>query len=385
MDEKASLSSVELKNVEAIVVHKVLDRIDRVASKRVEEGFSRRQFTLGVMNCFVISYALGRYPQHFWLLFLAELVVLWPLIIYRRWRDTPLNTVLYFLDYCWIMNGVAVLALVGLLADQQHHCLLSSELRFQLFQAAYGTGCGPLLGAAILLPFVAVVFHEFNLMLGLFIHVLPIMTMYTLVWHADEIREAWPGVFQLDYFHRVKFLPDDGILVLPGSHLDTVAGCTLALYGMWFVPYLSWQILIGLNLPRKNRVDETGRPIAPKYDTVFHSTVRNGMIVTFGRLLWARPEKVSRTQEENDDYELRDFLAYMAVHATLVYVSVYLLAYPCYKSRTVHMSLIVLITFLCVRRGAERYTYYVTQMYERAVRQDFAHLLASSTNEAIKK
>ena len=92
---------------------------------------------------------------------------------------------------------------------------------------------------------------------------------------------------------------------------------------------------------------------------------------------------VSKKQQENDDYELHDFLAYMAMHAICVYASVYLLAYPCYHSKTVHMSFIVLIIYICIRRGAECYTYYVSEMYSKAVRKDFAEVLASDV--VIKK
>lgn len=383
-EEAENTGDVKFKDAEANTVRKVLERIDQVAAKRVNEGFSRRHFTLGVFNCFLIAFTLGRYPQHFWVLFLVEVGILWPLIFYKRCHDKPLNTVLYFLDYCWMMNVSAILVFVGLLVDRfVDTTYMSREFRFQLFLAAYGTACGPLLGASGVLQFVSIVFHDFDLMLGLFIHILPLMVMYIFMWHTDEIREAWPGVFQLDYFDKVKFLPDDRVFILPGTHLDTVAGCTLALYYIWFIPYLSWQILIGLNLPAKNRTDKDGKPIVPKYDTVFHSTVRNGMTVYFGKVLWGRPVSVSKKQEENDDYELRDFLVYMAVHATLIYASVYLLAYPCYRSKTVHASFIVLVIFICIRRGAERYTYYVTKMYAKAVRKDFADLLASDT--VIKK
>jgi hypothetical protein len=372
---------ISFQDAEAKTVSKVLDRIDQVAAKRVNEGFSQRNFTLGVFNCFFIAFSLGCYPQHFWFLFLCELTVIWPIIIYHRINAKPLNTVLYFLDYCWMMNAVAVVALVTLLIDRLivTYPIMSHEFRVYTFLAAYGTSCGPLFGAAGLLPFVSVVFHDLDLMLGLFIHVLPLMITYTFMWYSDEIREAWPGLFEFDYFNDIKFLPDDQFFILPGTHLDTVAGSTLALYYMWFIPYLSWQVLIGLDLPRKNRVDKDGKPIVPKYDTVFHSTVRNGLTVVVGKALWGRPVSVSKKQMENDDYELRDFLVYMAGHATMIYLSVYLLAYPCFLNKTVHMLFFVLLSFICVRRGAERYTYYVTEMYAKAVHKDFAYLLASDT------
>ena len=92
---------------------------------------------------------------------------------------------------------------------------------------------------------------------------------------------------------------------------------------------------------------------------------------------------VSKKQQENDDYELHNFLAYMAMQAICVYASVYLLAYPCYGSKTVHVSFIVLIIYICIRQGVEHYTYYISEMYSKAVLKDFAEVLASDV--VIKK
>jgi hypothetical protein len=51
------------------------------------------------------------------------------------------------------------------------------------------------------------------------------------------------------------------------------------------------------------------------------------------------------------------------------------LAYPCYISQTFHTIMLIFLTVICVARGAERYVYYVCEMYSRAVRKDFAELL----------
>jgi hypothetical protein len=73
------------------------------------------------------------------------------------------------------------------------------------------------------------------------------------MWHADAIREAWPNMFKLNCYKSVKFLPDDRFLIIPGKHIGSVADNTIALYMLWFVPYVSYMIVIGLDMPRKNR------------------------------------------------------------------------------------------------------------------------------------
>jgi hypothetical protein len=167
----------------------------------------------------------------------------------------------------------------------------------------------------------------------------------------------------LSYLDDIKFFPDDGIFFLPGRGLGTVAGNTLAVYMMWFVPYVSWMALIGMKLPKRG------------WDTVFHSLVRGGPAITIGKVCWGRPASVSKKQMESDDFELRDFFAYMLFHAFLVFAAVYLIAYPCYRYKPVHAVLLICMTILCVERGAQRYKYYVTDMYGRSIRKEFASLL----------
>ena len=42
----------------------VLREIDMISLKRSREGFNDINFTLGVLDCFLISYVIGAYPQH---------------------------------------------------------------------------------------------------------------------------------------------------------------------------------------------------------------------------------------------------------------------------------------------------------------------------------
>ena len=371
----AEENEIIFHTAEVETIHKVLDRIDQIATKRRNEGFNETNFTIGVLNCLLTVYIFGKYPQHFWLFYLVQGFYLIPGRVYYSWTRKPLNEVLYYVDYCWVMNMIGGSILLYILPAWT----VSHEVRRQLYITALGVACGPLLGASATLPFVAVLFHDTVAMGGLFIHILPPMLTYTFMWHTDAIHKAWPELFKLDYFDDLQFFPDDTYFVIPGTGLGTIAGNTIALYFMWFIPYVSWMLLIGLDLPRKNRKNKDGSVVVPKYDTVFHATVRGGFCATMGSALWDRPRSVSQQQMENDDYEVRDFIVYMGLHAFFINLAVYTLAYPCYRSQNAHKILLILITVICVKRGAQRYTYYSTNMYGRMVRKDFADLLGEAT------
>jgi hypothetical protein len=129
-------------------------------------------------------------------------------------------------------------------------------------------------------------------------------------------------------------------------------------------------VLGGINLPRKDRA----KP--PKFDTVFHSTVRHGLAVAIGKVFWGRPVAVSLQQQEADHYEVRDFFVYMAGHATMCYFGgIMVLANLCWHYRQAHLVVIVLLTVVAVYRGAERYTYYATSMSSRSIRKEFKDIL----------
>lgn len=357
------------------VIARVLNRIDGISQRRVEEGFSEKNFALGVLNCFALIYVFGRFPQHFWLLCMVELLYLFPKRFYDSWNSKPLKTILYYLDYCWIMNFIFVAFLLMVVFGWTIQW--EDTFRYQAFQTMYGVACGPLFGAAVLLPFVAALFHDFRIMTDMFIHVLPLAILYTAKWHTTEIQQAYPSIVDLSYMDHIKFFPQGRFFILPCTYLGTVAGNTLALYVVWFVPYVIFMTLIGIKLPRKNRTDKNGVLVVPKYDTVFHSTVRKGVCAAIGTVFWKRPVAISEREMDDDDYELRDFVLYMMFHALGVYLSVFFLAYPCYRSQVFHATVLVLLTILAVARGAQRYTYYVVNMYGKLIRKEFVAELAS--------
>jgi len=396
---------------EADIISKVLEQVDLTATRRMREGFNERNFSLGVLNTLLVCFVFAKYPQHFWLLYFVETLALVPTKFYYMYKAKPLNEALYYLDYCWFLNFCGVFLLGAFLAVQflqpRREWLIDVfgfdetwtqfdipiEYRRNAYLAAMGAACGPLLGATVVLPFVALLFHDVRTMTNLFIHILPPMVAYTFLWHTDDIKLSWPDVFRLVYRDDIQFFSDrsqGGILqwIFPGTALETVAGNTLALYFCWFVPYCIWMVTIGMDLPRTDRhsVDKkTGLPLKPKYDTVFHSTVRGGLCILIGKIFWGRPKSDSIRQMEKNDYELRDLCVYMLGHAVMFILSIYALAYPCFTWKQAHAAMLLALLVVCVYRGSKRYTYYSTAMYGRQIRKNFEDLLAMDNDGGAKK
>ena len=324
--------------------------------------FQEFNFACGVLNSIVVTYVFAAYPQHFWLLYLIEGLYLLPRNLYFRVHAKPLNRMFSYLDYCWMMNTIALLSLICLvLHSAPIHVPVSDAARKELFVFMLGTACGPLMGAAIVLPFVALLFHNLDTMTGLFIHIFPPMVAYTLRWYPERVHEAWPNTFKLDYFSEVHYY-------LGESTIDTVAGSAIAGYVAWLILYTAWMLLIGLELPRKDRTDENGILIAPKYDTCFAVTMRGGGCLVIGKK-WGRLKDESLRQMYTNHFEAKDLLVYMAIHAAMSLFAILVLGFLCYSSQVIHGSFLILLAVICAFRGAKRYTYYTTAMYSRMLRK----------------
>lgn len=358
--------SVAYRVGETDAINRVLAEVEYQGEKRVRAGFNEITFTGGVLNCFLMVYVFGAFPQHFWILYLIEASVLFPLKTMHLVKNKPLNQIYYYFDFCWIMNFIGVVVMLILVMTSSSN-IISEQVRKELFLSFFGISCGPILGACIVLSFIAVIFHDVVSMTSVFIHIYPPILLYVLRWNAQEVRDAWPRIFDLDYEKEIQFFSSD-------RFLGTVFGNTLMLYMIWFVPYVIWQLFIGLDLPRSTRKTllKDGTPAPTKYDTVYHSNLRDGMYVLAGDLLWNRDKETSLQHIATNDFELRDFYVYMGGHLLMSILSMIVLAYLCFLSKYVHGTILICLVILCTYRGAKRYTYYSTQMYSNVIRKNFA-------------
>lgn len=346
----------------SIAISKVVEELDLQASKRIKDGFNEVTFTIGVLNCFVILFIFDNFPQHFWILFIVEGIVLFPTKFFHMIRAVP-NEALYFLDFCWIMNFCGTALLLIMMFGRN---LLSEQFRKVIFLAAFGISCGPLLGANIALPFVALIFHDVDSMAGLFIHIYPPLLLYVMRWKADKVMDAWPNTFELNY--DVNFFPD-----AEESFVQSIFGASTILYFIWLIPYTIWQLSVGLGLPKNGG----------KFDTVFHSNMRNGLCTQMGNRLWNRSLDLSTNQMETNNFEMRDFIVYSIFHAIGFFTSLLILAYSCSLSQYIHGVLLAICLILCIWRGARRYTYYSTKMYSNLIRKQFAAELSQDESQCV--
>lgn len=107
-----------------------------------------------------------------------------------------------------------------------------------------------------------------------------------------------------------------------------------------------------------------------------------------GTSVWKRPKEISRDCSDRNDYEVRDFLFYMAGHAFgSCCVGIILVGnILCFHGgKMVHATLIWITTILCAKRGADRYTYYVTSMYGQKLRKAFKELEVQEEQQKLPK
>ena len=216
-------------------------------------------------------------------------------------------------------------------------------------------------------------------MASVFIHFFPPLQLYILRWNNIVMEEHWPMFWYKNDFKFLRYWPSH---ITNVAFTESVLGLSLLFYFMWAVPYMIWQLWIGLDLPRTNRRStyrvkgsDERIPKQPIYDTVFHFNMRDGQCMALGKYLWKRPVEETKRMIENNDYELRDFFVYMFYHFLGVFISVILLAYSCSLSKYVHLAWILLIFLIVIWRGANRYVYYSTEMYASLIRRQFAPLL----------
>ena len=401
---KSAVSAVksvkDYEKGEADMLRRVLIETEVIALKRTSEGFNEINFTIGVLNCFLISYVIGAYPQHLWLLYLLESCYHIPRKFYNMWHAKvswqsfivhiyfvidlliypimsylqPLNQALYYLDFCWCMNFLCIVFLALVVFTDVVGYSVEEDIRTTFMKAAMGGACGVLLSTNIALPFVACVFHDVNSMTALFIHLMPPMVMYTFMWHSDAILESWPKVFSFDsYIHDIRYF----------GGTDSAAACATAMYMTWWVLYASFILLGGINLPRKYK--SNGEDAHPKWDTVFHSTMRQGTCIAIGKAFRGRSKKESLKLCEENDFDTIDFFIYMMFHMILALAAIYIIGYACFSHKYFHLSALGTSAVVAVIRGARRYTYYSTKMYARGLRKQFAHLIAEEGKEGYSR
>ncbi|KKA28027.1 hypothetical protein TD95_005026 [Thielaviopsis punctulata] len=189
-------------------------------------------FICGVMNIFISGYLLGGFPQYFHIWYTAQLLYFMPIrgITYHR------RGYHYFLaDLCYFVNLLLFLSL----------WLFPSSKR--LFTSAYCLAFGNN-AVAIIMWRNSLVFHSFDKVTSLFIHIMPCATLHSVV-HliSPEFQKArFPAVYAIQK-------------AAPGSENDYAT--VLSMLAWSSIPYAFWQLsyYFFISIRRRDKI-RAGRP-----------------------------------------------------------------------------------------------------------------------------
>ncbi|ODA78474.1 hypothetical protein RJ55_05855 [Drechmeria coniospora] len=189
-------------------------------------------FICGVMNIFISGYLIGGFPQYFHLWYTAQLVYFMPvrfLIYHHRGYH-------YFLaDLCYFVNALLTLSI----------WVFPSSKR--LFTAAYCLAFGNN-AVAIIMWRNSLVFHSFDKVTSLFIHIMPCATLHCIV-HLltpEQQRGRFPAIW------TIKNSP-------PNS--PTAYANVASMLAWSTIPYALWQLsyYIFITVRRREKI-AAGRP-----------------------------------------------------------------------------------------------------------------------------
>lgn len=221
-----------------------LDRYRKRMRQRVEKlgrqwndtkAISLREkvsFICGVMNIFISGYLIGGFPQYFHLWYTAQLAYFMPIrffVYHRRGYH-------YFLaDLCYFVNLLLTLSIWAFPSSKR------------LFTAAYCLAFGNN-AVAIIMWRNSLVFHSFDKVTSLFIHIMPCATLHCIV-------HLLPPELQKERFPALWTIKNSA----PGS--PTAYANVVSMLGWSTIPYALWQLsyYFFITVRRREKI-AAGRP-----------------------------------------------------------------------------------------------------------------------------
>ncbi|KAH6854261.1 hypothetical protein B0I37DRAFT_305765 [Chaetomium sp. MPI-CAGE-AT-0009] len=213
-------------------------------------------FICGVMNIFVSGYLIGGYPELFHLWYTAQVLYFMPIRFYTYHR----RGYHYFLaDLCYFVNFLLMLSI----------WVFPSSKR--LFTAVYCLAFGNN-AVAIIMWRNSLVFHSFDKVTSLFIHIMPCATLHCIVHLLD------PAVQQ------VRFPAIWTIKTSPAGSSTAYAN-VLSMLAWSTIPYAAWQLMyyFFITVRRREKI-AAGRP------TSFTWLRRSYSKVWIGKFVLGLPE-----------------------------------------------------------------------------------------------
>ena len=189
--------------------------------------WDQRRWTLGVFMILTNAIVAARWPEHYWILYLMQGIILVPLRFLRFRRK---NEELLLLDFCYVVSLFALLWTILALARFGSSAGSESALtRFDksALRAGFSYSCGALAWSVVIFKNAAI-FHSVDHLTSLFIHLSPALHFYCLRWGSGmgpgASQAAWPGLFRVCHLDTED---DDSLDSEPAATYDSADACTL--------------------------------------------------------------------------------------------------------------------------------------------------------------
>ncbi|KAJ6784879.1 hypothetical protein PWT90_00899 [Aphanocladium album] len=189
-------------------------------------------FICGVMNIFISGYLIGGFPEYFHLWYTAQLVYFMPIRMFTYHR----RGYHYFLaDLCYFVNVLLMLSLWAFPS--------SKRLFTAAFCLAFGNNA-----VAIIMWRNSLVFHSFDKVTSLFIHIMPCATLHCLVhlYPVEKLHDRFPAIWAIKTAE-------------PGS--ATAYANIVSMLAWSTIPYTLWQLsyYFFITVRRREKI-AAGRP-----------------------------------------------------------------------------------------------------------------------------
>ncbi|RSL46238.1 hypothetical protein CEP53_010401 [Fusarium sp. AF-6] len=237
-------------------------RVDKLGKRwndtKVISAREKVSFIFGVMNIFVSGYLIGGFPEYFHMWYTVQLLYFMPIRFFTYHR----RGYHYFLaDLCYFVNFLLFLSIWVFPGSKR------------LFLAAYCLAFGNN-AVAIIMWRNSLVFHSFDKVTSLFIHIMPCATLHCIVHllSPETQRERFPAIW------TVKTSP-------PGS--PTAYANVVSMLAWSTIPYTIWQLsyYFFITVRRKEKI-AAGRP------TSFTWLRKSYSKTWIGKFVLAQPERM---------------------------------------------------------------------------------------------
>jgi hypothetical protein len=272
-------------------------------------------FTFGVFSIAIFQYFMLNAPKKYWICHSVTLAALM-VIRFREW--TRLKWQYFMLDFCYFTNVWLLLC-----------CFFNLERFPTFFNACFICSVGPL-PMAILVWRISLVFHEYDKVTSILIHILPLMLCYTMRWHGSDSSVFKQSLEFRDYL--------------------TAAGM-----------YLLWQVLYFWKTEVKDK-EKLDRDLEIQTSLRMLSTDRKNAF-TQAVLRGYRAIGVMRQNEEFEPTELKTKVIFML--SQFLYTLVTFIPAPfLYVSKWTHLYYIAFIFWVSTYFGAGYYIEIFSKRYQ---------------------